>query len=63
MVQNYLLTFRNGYNYVIVINYSDVGVIVIDCKVGKCNLIVIASCTIIYVYITIMTGHLSSARI
>ena len=29
---------------VIVINYSEFGVIVIDCKVGKCNVIVSSSC-------------------
>ena len=28
---------RDGYSYVIVINYSDFGEIEIDCKVGKCN--------------------------
>ena len=34
---------RDRYNYVIVISYSDFGVI--DCKVVKCN--VIASCAVI----------------
>ena len=28
---------KGMYNYVIVINYSDFGVVEINCKVGKCN--------------------------
>ena len=50
-----MIAVRDGYNYVIVINYSDLGVI--DCKVGKCNVIVIASCAVIDVIDSITANY------
>ena len=46
---------QGQYNYIIVINYCDLGVIVIDCKVRKCN--VLASCALIDVTDSITTNY------